>query len=231
MTTPFGADRLVQCSALTRPFATLVLAVAALAIPVSAVAQDPPPKIGPFVVDLHGTVPRFPSDQQLADSRGLVLRELPGSGVGLHAGAHVYVLTWKAVTFGLGGDLTIARSHAGAKLIAVDQLGRAVTERFTHAAPALSFNFGTGNGWSYISGGIGSSTWSIVPDGMAASASNTERLKTISYGGGARWFAKRHVAFSFDVRFYAIDPGTPEPGRPGGPRTTLLIIGGGISVK
>ena len=33
------------------------------------------------------------------------------------------------------------------------------------------------------------------------------RLKTINYGGGARWFAKAHVAFSFDVRFYAINPG------------------------
>ena len=48
-------------------------------------AQDPPPRIGPFVVDVHGTMPRFPADdQQLADSRGLELSELPGAGLGLH---------------------------------------------------------------------------------------------------------------------------------------------------
>lgn len=227
-----GADRLVQCSALTRPFATLALAIAALSmLPVAAAGQDPPPRIGPFVADLHFSVPRFPGEKQLADSRGLALRELPGAGLGLHAGAHVYVLTWRAVTFGLGGDFTAARSHASARLIKVGELGRAVTERFTHVAPDLSFNFGSGDGWSYVSGGIGSSTWSIVPDGTTASPANTERLKTINYGGGARWFVTRHLAFSVDVRFYAVDPGTPDPDRPGGPRTTLLIIGGGLSIK
>jgi hypothetical protein len=36
-----------------------------------AAAQDPPPRIGPFVVDLHATVPRFPQDPQLAASRAM----------------------------------------------------------------------------------------------------------------------------------------------------------------
>ncbi|MGC4085903.1 MAG: hypothetical protein QM736_28195 [Vicinamibacterales bacterium] len=72
----------------------------------SASAQGPAPKIGPFVIDVHGTMPRFPGDdQQLASSRNLLLQELPGAGLGLHTGAHVYLLRWKAVTFGLGADL------------------------------------------------------------------------------------------------------------------------------
>ena len=71
----------------------------------------------------------------------------------------------------------------------------------------------------------------MVPDGEAAQAPDVERLTTINYGGGARWFIKRHLAFSFDVRFYAIDPTTPLPGRPTGPRTTLLSMGAGISIK
>ena len=99
------------------------------------------------------------------------------------------------------------------------------------AAPQLSFNFGTGHGWSYLSGGIGRSTWSIVPDGRDPLNADRERLETINYGGGARWFVKPHLAFSVDARFYAIYPGTPDGGRPGGPRTTLLIVGAGISVK
>lgn len=195
-------------------------------------AQDPPPRIGPFVIDVHGTMPRFPSDdQQLADSRGLRLSELPGAGLGLHAGAHVYPLRWKAVTFGLGADLTMGRAHHGAGEIADNVFDRATTERFTHIAPQISFNFGDGDGWSYLSGGIGTSTWAVVPDAARAQAPDTEHLTTINYGGGARWFMKRHLAFSFDVRFYAIDPTTPLPGKPTGPRTTLLAFGAGISLK
>ena len=101
-----------------------------------------------------------------------------------------------------------------------------------HMAPELSFNFGTGNGWSYLSGGMGPSVWSLEAEGADPVAANTERLTTINYGGGARWFTSRHLAFSFDVRFYAIYPGTgDELGRPGGPRSKLLFIGGGVSIK
>ena len=43
---------------------------------------------------------------------------------------------------------------------------------------------------------------------------------------------KRHLAFSFDVRFNAINPGTPFfAGALGSPRTTLLVIGAGVSVR
>jgi hypothetical protein len=194
-------------------------------------AQEPPPRIGPFVVDLHGTVPRFPNDPQLAESRGLAPGELPGSGLGVHTGAHVYVLEWRALTVGLGGSLTLARSHSGVKPLSPVETGRAVTEKFTHVAPELSFNFGTGRGWSYISGGIGPGVWSVVPDGQVPTPGDEERLQTINYGGGARWFAKPHLAFSFDVRFYAINPGSPRGLLPGSPRRTLLILGAGVSVK
>jgi len=209
---------------------TLLLATFAAIAPVAA--QDPVPKIGPFAFDVHVSVPGFPSDnQQLADSRGLLLQELPGRGLGLHTAATVYVYKWKAVTFGLGGDFTVARAHQDAPQIQADYFGRPVTERFMHVAPELSFNFGDGDGWSYLSGGIGPSTWSVVPDGEAPQAPDTEHLQTINYGGGARWFIKKHLAFTLDVRFYAINPSTPLPGKPTGPRTTLLSIGGGISLK
>ena len=39
-------------------------------------AQDPPPPIGPYVLDLRGTVALFQKDQQLADSRSLSFNEL-----------------------------------------------------------------------------------------------------------------------------------------------------------
>lgn len=216
---------------MTRSVACLLLCFATIAaVSAPAAAQDPPPRIGPFVVDVRGTFPKFTSSQQLADSRALATSELPGVGLGLDVGAHVYVLTWKAVTVGLGGQLTVARSRFTPP--GQNQAGlRAVTERFTSIAPQLSLNFGDGNGWSYLSGGLGPSTWSIVPDGAASSPADQERLRTLNYGGGARWFVKRRLAFTLDVRFYAIDPGTPQPGHAGSPRTTMLIMGAGLSVK
>lgn len=210
-------------------FALVVFALVSVATP--AIAQDAPPRIGPFVIDVHGTFPKFNDDPQLAQSRGLLQAEMPGLGLGLHGGAHVYLLTWKAVTVGVGGAVTLARAHSSAKPLSSVQTGRAVTETFRHIAPELSFNFGTGDGWSYISGGIGPSQWSVAPDGRGKTAADVERLKTINYGGGARWFIKPHLAFSFDVRFYAIDPGTPLGSLNGSPRTTLLIMGAGISLK
>jgi hypothetical protein len=209
----------------------LILALLISFFPAFAAAQDPPPRIGPFVVDVHGTVPRFGEDPELAASRGLALGELPGSGLGVHTAAHVYVYTWRVLTIGLGGSFTFARSHQGSKPLSNVEVGRAVTERFTHVAPELSFNFGSGNGWSYISGGIGPGVWSVAPDGQPKLPGDSERLQTINYGGGARWFAKPHLAFSFDVRYYAINPGTPFGALPGSPRKTLLILGAGISVK
>ena len=101
----------------------------------------------------------------------------------------------------------------------------------TAIAPQLSFNFGSSTGWSYLSAGIGGARWSIVPDGALPTLADEERLKTINYGGGARWFARKHLAFTFDVRFYAINPGTPQFGLPGSPRTRLLVVGAGASVR
>lgn len=202
--------------------------VSFVAAPVGA--QDPPPPIGRVVVDVRGSVPKFPADPLLAASRDLDVRELPGLGIGFDAGAHLYLLKWKATTLGLGGQVTMARAHSSPRA-ANGQAGRPVTERFLSIAPQLSLNFGTGAGWSYLSGGVGRSTWSIVPDAVRAQPADEETLRTLNYGGGARWFIKRHLAFTFDVRFHKIEPGTPHGGLAGSPRTTLLIMGAGIALK
>jgi len=208
----------------------LVLALAVLMAPAApAFAQEPPPKIGPFVVDIHGAVPRFPDSEGLAESRGLSIAELPGSGLGVQIAAHVYLLKIKAVTIGIGAEGMASRARQTPAEGATST--RAVTEQFRTLDGQLSLNFGTGKGWSYISAGIGQSIWSVVPDGLEPVFGDEERLKTINYGGGARWFSKRHLAFSFDVRFYAINPGTGSFGFPGSPRTTLLSIAAGVSVK
>jgi hypothetical protein len=184
------------------------------------------------VIDVHGVLPTFPDEQPLADSRELLLGQLPGRGIGGDLAVTVYPLRVRAVTFGLGGRLMTARAHSSA-FIPVDSTipVPAVTEQFTYLAPQISLNFGSGSGWSYLSGGVSTATWSLVPDGGAALPPDEEHIKTIDYGGGARWFIRPHVAFSFDVRVYAVNPTTPVGVIPAGPRTTLLVIGAGISLK
>ncbi len=195
-------------------------------------AQEVPPRIGPIALDLQGTVLSFPTNAALAASRGLDQTTLPKLGLGVNVGLHVYPFHLRAVTFGVGAEVALARAHhslsTGGTQSAVDT---AVTEQFASFSPQLSFNFGTGNGWSYLSGGIGVTAWSLVPDGNDALPPDVEHLKTINYGGGARWFIKPHLAFSFDVRFYAVNPTTPALGLPGAPRTTRMIAGAGISIK
>jgi hypothetical protein len=211
-------------------------AIATLLTAAPVFAQDPPPRIGPFVLDLHASVPTFPDeDPQLAASRGMQVPELPGRGLGVQASAHVYLLKVKVITFGLGAEFAASRARktpdaatAAASPVAL----RPSEERFSTFSPQLSFNFGTGHGWSYLSGGVGISNWAIVPEGQEGFAADSENLRTFNYGGGARWFSKSHVAFSLDVRFYAINPGTPFiANQLGSPRTTLMIIGAGVSVK
>src|SRR5438552_3503438 len=207
----------------------------------SARAQEPPPRIPIIVIDVQGSVPRFPNDPNLAASRGytaadgtlksLSETELPGAGLGGQLGAHVYVYKFKAITVGVGGQVLVTRAKQTPPDDVQNQL-KPVTEKFRSLGAQLSLNFGTGAGWSYLSGGIGRSNWSIVPEGNAPLEGDEEVLKTINYGGGARWFAKTHLAFSFDVRLYAINPGTPSlAGHPGSPRTTFMVLGAGISLK
>jgi hypothetical protein len=214
--------------------ALVVLVVSLVSLSRPALAQDPPPPIPWVVVDLHGSIPRFPSDNpDLALSRDMNIAELPGTGLGAQIGLHLYPLRTRIITVGLGGELAIGRARQTPLAGAIGTDGRplrSAVERFTSLSPQLSLNFGNGSGWSYLSAGLGQTTWSLATDDLGEYPPNSDKLKTLNYGGGARWFIKPHVAFSFDVRFYAISPGF-EYIFPGTPRTTLLIIGAGISVK
>lgn len=220
----------VQFQILMRRVAIVLLALVLLVVCHPAHAQDPPPPLPRVVVDLHALVPVFPNDAtQLAGSRNLSVTELPGAGMGGRAGAHFYLLKYRAITLGVGGEVLIGKSSstpvAGTPgLVPVD-------ERLSGAASQVSFNFGSGHGWSYISGGIGRSRWSVHPSGQAEIPADTESLPTTNYGGGARWSIKRHVGFGLDVRIYEIQPGSQTAFGPGSPRTRLLVIGAGLFLK
>jgi hypothetical protein len=199
----------------------------------AACAQEPAP-LPRFVVDLHATMPMFPNDlQSLADSRAvphLTLAELPGWGVGAQAGVHLYLFRWKALTVGVGGEVMAARATSTPPASSTSTL-RPVEERLVSASPQLSFNFGSGHGWSYLSAGIGRSQWSLHPTSEPAGPADAEVLTTFNYGGGARWFIKSHLAFSFDIRVYEVQPGSSFGQNPGSPDARVLTIGAGVSVK
>jgi hypothetical protein len=98
------------------------------------------------------------------------------------------------------------------------------------ASPQLSLNFGRENGWSYISGGVGVAGFtSEVVERPLADA--TARPRAINYGGGARWFTKKHLAVSVDLRFYAIDAQPPEIARPAFPAMRLMVISAGVAFR
>ena len=103
------------------------------------------------------------------------------------------------------------------------------SKKFTAIAPQISLNFGGRNGWSYLSGGLGTSRLSLF-------ARNDEepdqrRSTTVNYGGGARWFASEHLAFSLDLRFYDVSPLEPTDTEPGAPRMTVMVFSVGASFK
>lgn len=210
------------------------LSVAFGGSPRTAAAQDIPPEerpIGRYVADARVEFPKFKQDAAIANGIGATVLNLPTRAFGLVVGAHWYPVRLGIVTFGLGGEIASARRgrtiNTGTKAAPLDVT---VNSRFSAISPQVSFNFGARDGWSYISGGIGWSTFTAerkdqpLPNPESGS-------KTINYGGGARWFAKKHVAVSMDLRFYAVNPQLPTATRPGFPRMTLMAFSVGAAIR
>jgi hypothetical protein len=181
-------------------------------------------------VDVRGIIPLFGSSASLAASRNLSAAELPGAGFGGSFGGHVYLPKFGPITVGAGVEATVGRSHSGANGD-VDPPLRAVSETFKSVVPQLSLNFRGANGWSYLSVGFGRARWSVVADGAEPAPADSESLKVIDYGGGARWFIRKHLAFNLDVRWHEIKEGAPQGDLPPSPHTVILAIGAGVSLR
>ncbi|HIM52351.1 MAG TPA: hypothetical protein EYM36_10610 [Acidobacteria bacterium] len=193
-----------------------------------AAAQDPGP-IGPFVIDIRGSFVSVGQDAVLAANRGLGPAQLAGSGLGLEIGGHVYLFRWRAITFGVGTSALFMSTSRTPGQDDPDPDDPTIHTRFRALSPQLSFNFGDGDGWSYLSGGLGTSRMSVFVEQETEPAQR--RVRTLNYGGGARWFAKPGLAFSFDVRLFAISPLEQINTEPGSPRMTRVAINVGVSIK
>ena len=212
--------------------AAALLLYLALATPAAAQQQEP---IGPFAIDLRGAFARHKAEPSVATDLQVAAANLPTRTFGLVGGVHFYPLRMRRVTLGLGGNFVMTSGSKSIEVVEEDDeepvASPVVRRRFTTFSPEISLNFGHRNGWSYISGGmLGRSK--LYVDLESAPATGTSYRSTINYGGGARWFTTDHVALSVDFRWYSV---AEQPAVPGGvvfqPRTTLLVLSGGIAIK
>jgi hypothetical protein len=208
----------------------LLLSIALL-LPTAAVAQTAEP-IGPFAADLRVVMPRFKEDVSVATALGVASTNLPTRGLGISGGVHWYpVRIGRLVTLGIGGEILISRGRNTAEPETESgPEGPTVKTRFSSVSPQVSLNFGKRQGWSYLTGGFG---WAGFRTALETSpvAEGDSGPRAFNYGGGARWFAKEHLAVSLDLRFYAVGAQEATVGRPAYPSMTLMVISGGISVK
>jgi hypothetical protein len=204
-----------------------------LAIAASATAQPKEP-IPPFAVDIRGAFARHKAEPSVATDLGVTAANLPTHSLGLVGGAHVYPLRSKRVTLGLGGHVVMARGSAAVDIVdpatKVTTKSPTVRRHFTTVAPEISLNFGHRNGWSYVSGGMFGRSKQYL-DRADAPAATTPYRKTLNYGGGARWFTTEHVALSVDFRWYSVAEQLAAAGVIAQPRTTLLVLSGGLAIK
>ena len=199
----------------------LLLIATALLIPIDTFAQTAEP-IGPFAADVRVVMPRFKEDTGVATALGVASTNLPSHGLGIAGGAHWYPVRM-GILISRGSNTLEPETEGGAE-------SPTVNTRFSTASAQVSLNFGKRQGWSYLTGGIG---WAGFRTELEASpvADSDSRPRVFNYGGGARWFAKEHLAVCLDLRFYAVSAQAAAVGRPAYPSMTLMVISGGISLK
>ena len=213
----------------------------------AAAQVAPPGPPGAYVVDVRGAMSAIPQDARflLPVPTATII---PSRGYGIDVGAHVYLMRLGSGRLGIGANVVRVRGTASPVALnsgstpATSTLATRpdVRATLTTLAPQLSYNFGTAEGWSYVSAGLGraqlttgtsafggSDASSVTP----AQSVDSGTRSSINVGGGARWFAKAHLAFSFDVRLHLVSAGKAEGAVQATPRTTLVAASVGISLR
>jgi hypothetical protein len=206
-----GADRFSWIAVLA--------AVAGLATPVAAQPREP---LGGWVVDVRGASGALPTAEGWVPPlpAGTVV---PGRGFGGEGGVHVLVGPGRhrRLSIGVGGVILQGR--------AAGPSGPEVTTRLRAAAPHVAMNFGHRLGWSYVSVGAGSAAVSSTAPGTPDETGGSGLV--IHYGGGARWFVRRRVAASLDLRFWALTPRPASLARSRAPATTRVVVAAGVALR
>lgn len=172
-----------------------------------ALAQVEPGPPGPWVVDVRGTTLGLPNDGAFLPGLGAGA-VVPGRGFGLDAGARWIWRSLGPSRLGLGVDATWVRGTTP-ELPAAPR----VVETFVRVAPDLSFNFGSRNGWSYLSTGVGLARIAgrTISQGVTTELPSSGALLVMHGGAGARWFMTDHMAVGFDLRLHRLSAGDRTP--------------------
>lgn len=197
---------------------------------------------GPFAVDVRVVMPSFaPTDAQ-AQALNLEKVQLPRRGLGLDVGANVYPLRKGGFALGIGAHYLTANGSAKATTAANSENEEAIANapkiktKFTALYPEVSLNFGSRRGWSYLSGGIGWARRGIEQVEGTPTLPNpdfemSERVRTLHYGGGARWLWSDHIGFGFDMRWHRMPAQEATTTTRAFPKQSYFAVGGGITIK
>ena len=221
-----------------RVLAALVIVVA-LCTHASAQSITPKPP-GPFVIDLRGAMVGVPQSASLYSTMP-VGTVVPARGFGAEIGVHVYPMRLGPARVGIGATFTEVRGTASTVAGSTTSTSSTSTSSSSSSsssssattpvvfpdtriwqravAPQVSLNFGTHDGWSYLSAGYGpvrEKTEAVFPGGVATASSSKS---AVDVGGGARWFLKEHLGFGFDLRFFRI------------PSAMVVALSAGFSVR
>jgi hypothetical protein len=206
----------------------LLTIVLIAAVPALAQEREPLPI---FAIDLRGFYSGLGQDPTTAADLGVGPYDLPARGLGAVAGVQVYPLRGRTMALGIGAEWMMARGKAQQSDPATGEpIGLPLEQRVRSLSPQVSLNFGHREGWSYLSAGMGPLSFETF-QGELPPAEPPPSQATINAGGGARWFAAAHVAFTFDARFYLTRPEDASELHPGRERTRLFVISAGLAFK
>jgi hypothetical protein len=177
-----------------------------IAAPVAAQSLSPGPP-GPYVVDLRGVTSGVPTGPAFYPNTP-VETVVPGRGFGVSVGGHVYAGGFSGARLGVGADVMLARGST-----------TDASSTLRTVSPQLSLNFGSSDGWSYVGVGMGAARLGVEPGEVAAT------VRTIHFGGGARWFVGPRLGVGFDLRVHRLAAGADTPA------TTDVTVGVGLSFK
>ncbi|HYN09426.1 MAG TPA: hypothetical protein VES67_18730 [Vicinamibacterales bacterium] len=195
--------------------------------PALAQIQQPIP---PFVIDVRGFFAGLGQDPVTAEDLAIDPESLPKRALGGAIGLTFYPIRRQRFALGLGGEGLLARGRSQPVDAEGLPLGPQIERRLQSLAGQLSFNFGHRDGWSYISAGMGPLLFETFL-GAEAPQVSPARDMTLNFGGGARWFTSRHLAFCFDLRFYETKPALTTLTNPGRERKRILVLSVGAAFK
>lgn len=227
----------------------LLFALVGCVVAAPAFAQTPAPTAPPvrrqlipiLALDARGTFARLGQDAISAAGLGIVKTVLPAKGFGLTGGAHIYPIRARGFALGLGGEAVLARASDEPVNATTKKPGGVVYHRRLRGISGqVSFNFGRTRGWSYLTVGMGPTSFETYRTTTSTSTTSTStsavvldglRPKTLNFGGGARWFNWDHLALSLDVRYYRTRAAIATPNTVARDNKSILVLSAGFAIK